>query len=201
MYKVFVNEKLLVLCKNRVSTSERHVHFSDKEGVLKLVDDLNSGLLSEGTILFDAKDVPLTKMAEYFKIVQAAGGIVTNEHKELLFIFRNGKWDLPKGKLEKNEGPRFAAVREVQEETGLPQVHCGKLLSATYHMYKLKSKYHFKVTYWYEMTTLYQGKLKGQAEEGIDFVRWLNPNQTKIAMRNTYKNIYKLFTSLLEAKD
>lgn len=51
------------------------------------------------------------------------------------------------------------------------------------------------------MTTLYQGKLKGQAEEGIDFVRWLNPNQTKIAMRNTYKNIYKLFTSIFEAKD
>tara|TARA_B100001093_G_scaffold511448_1_gene579347 strand:+ start:45528 stop:46133 length:606 start_codon:yes stop_codon:yes gene_type:complete len=201
MYKVFVNERLLLLSKKKVNTSERHVHFSEKKAILKLIEDLNSGILSQGVILFDLKEEPLTKMREYFKIVQAAGGVVTNEHDELLFIFRNGKWDLPKGKLEKNEGPRFAAVREVQEETRLPQVRCGKLLNVTYHMYKIKSKYHFKVTYWYEMTTVFKGKLKGQEEEGIDFVRWLNANQTKIALRNTYKNIYKLFTLIHEPKD
>ena len=201
MYKVFVNERLLLLSKNKVNTSERQVHFSKKKAVLKLIEDLNLGVLSEGVILFEHDEEPLIKMGEYFKIVQAAGGVVSNELDELLFIFRNGKWDLPKGKLEKNEGPRFAAVREVQEETGLPQVHCGKLLNTTYHMYKVKSKYHFKVTYWYEMTTLFNGKLKGQVEEGIDFVRWLNTNQTKIALRNTYKNISKLFHVIREPNE
>ena len=91
MYKVFVNERLLLLSKNKVNTSERQVHFSKKKAVLKLIEDLNLGVLSEGVILFEHDEEPLIKMGEYFKIVQAAGGVVSNELDELLFIFRNGK--------------------------------------------------------------------------------------------------------------
>src|SRR5262245_43144571 len=56
---------------------------------------------------------------KHFHLIEAAGGIVQNDKKELLFIHRLGKWDLPKGKIEKKESPETCAVREVEEETGV----------------------------------------------------------------------------------
>ena len=38
-----------------------------------------------------------------FPLVQAAGGLVENKNKQFLFICRNNKWDLPKGKIEKKK--------------------------------------------------------------------------------------------------
>ena len=51
--------------------------------------------------------------------VRAAGGIVTAPDGTMLLIQRNGRWDLAKGKVESGETLLQAALREVEEETGV----------------------------------------------------------------------------------
>ena len=79
-----------------------------------------------------------------FKIVEAAGGLVKNSNGAYLFIFRNKRWDLPKGKVQKNEIINEAAIREVIEETGVKNLRIKKSLPTTYHVYKANKKFKLK---------------------------------------------------------
>ena len=119
----------------------------------------------------------------------AGGGKVYNEQGEVLFIYRNDKWDLPKGKAEGKETIDETAIREVEEETGVQGLKITKPLEMTYHIFKRNGKYRIKITYWFEMKTSYNGKLKPQKNEGITKVKWLNPKQIAKAMLNSYTNI------------
>ena len=76
----------------------------------------------------------------HYKILEAAGGMVLNANRELLVIYRRGSWDLPKGKIDPGETKEEAAVREIQEETGLQEVELGNLICSTYHTYKNKKR-------------------------------------------------------------
>ena len=111
----------------------------------------------------------------------------------MLFILRNGKWDLPKGGKEKREKMKHAAMREVEEETGVNGLVIKRKLAKTYHIFKRNGVYKLKITHWFEMHTDYQGIPVGQAEEGIEQVAWLNPEQIKEALKNSYENIKLLF--------
>jgi 8-oxo-dGTP pyrophosphatase MutT (NUDIX family) len=119
--------------------------------------------------------------------------LVYNKKGEVLFIFRNGKWDLPKGGTNKGEEIEDTAMREVEEETGVGKLKVTKKLQKTYHVFKRNGKYRLKITHWFEMTSDYDGTLVGQAEEGIEKVAWLNPVQIKEALKNSYENIKLLF--------
>ena len=101
-------------------------------------------------------DVPLCLLRwlkRRMRWVRAAGGIVTSDEGRMLLIFRNGRWDLPKGKVEAGETLMRAAVREVQEETGLDRLQPGRLVTKTYHVYNLYGGWHLKQTSWFRMTT------------------------------------------------
>ena len=116
-----------------------------------------------------------------------------NKKGEVLFIFRNGKWDLPKGGTNKGEAIEDTAMREVEEETGVGKLKVTQKLQKTYHVFKRNGKYRLKITHWFEMTSDYDGTLVGQAEEGIEKVAWLSPLQIKEALKNSYENIKLLF--------
>ncbi|MBK9478652.1 MAG: NUDIX domain-containing protein [Bacteroidetes bacterium] len=122
--------------------------------------------------------------------IEAAGGIVKNKQGQLLFIFRHGKWDLPKGKIEKGENEQDAALREVEEECGIAELTLQKKLTTTFHTYYLKDTPILKASHWYLMN--YTGnstQLIPQTEEHISDARWMNATEIQEAMKNTYASI------------
>ena len=123
------------------------------------------------------------------RVIEAAGGLVKNEDEKFLFIKRNGKWDLPKGKLEPKETKKNAAVREVEEECGIQIKKLGKKLLKTYHVYEIKGKTVLKISHWYAMEAKGNQKLVPQAEEGITEVKWFSKKDFSIIRSNTYANI------------
>ena len=122
-------------------------------------------------------------------IIAAGGGKVLNTSGQILFIFRNGKWDLPKGKAETRETIDQTALREVEEETGIKDLQITKPLEITYHIFKRNNKYQIKKTYWFEMFSDYKGDLKPQLSEGITKVKWIDPKKLKKVKKNIYANI------------
>ncbi|MDX5584586.1 MAG: NUDIX domain-containing protein [Aureibaculum sp.] len=136
------------------------------------------------------------KFRNSFRVIEAAGGIVKNSKDELLFIFRNGLWDLPKGKIEKNESIKEAALREVEEECGIKQLKLDKLIDRTYHIYKINDLHILKITHWFLMHSDFQGEFFPQLEEGITRVQWVSrKNLTKVLV-NTFANIKLLCLNL-----
>jgi len=121
--------------------------------------------------------------------VIAGGGKVYNELGKVLFIYRNDKWDLPKGKVEGKESIEETSIREVEEETGVNGLKITKPLQTTYHIFKRRGRYRIKITYWFEMWTKYSGELTPQEKEGITKVKWLGKKKIKKALENSYANI------------
>ncbi|MEQ7800493.1 NUDIX domain-containing protein [Pedobacter sp. ASV1-7] len=123
------------------------------------------------------------------ELIKAAGGLVESAKGNYLFIFRNKKWDLPKGKVEKGEGMREAAWREVEEECGVKILTHDEKLCKTYHVYTIGSKIVLKKTNWYRMTVKGEPKLVPQKEEGITKASWLSKNELEPVIANTYPSI------------
>lgn len=121
----------------------------------------------------------------------AAGGLVTNEHNKLLMIFRRGKWDLPKGKLDEGETIEACAVREVEEETGINNVELGALVGLTYHEYfdRFVNDEAIKETHWYAMKVKGNPTPTPQAEEHIEKIIWADDAAIKECLQNSYQNI------------
>jgi ADP-ribose pyrophosphatase YjhB (NUDIX family) len=128
------------------------------------------------------------KICSLYTVIEAAGGVVLNNENKILWIYRLGKWDLPKGKLEKLENFKKAAVREVQEECNV-KAELSKKLCTTYHTYTHKNERILKKTKWYLMTTNSIDKLIPQQEEGIEKVEWFSKNEMKKCLTNTYSSI------------
>ena len=133
----------------------------------------------------------------YFSYIRAAGGIVKNENKQVLFIKKNGVWDLPKGKLNNGEKPKKAAVREVKEETGVRDLKVGQKLSPTYHIFVRKGEYFLKKTDWYLMETSSKSKLVPEKEEGITKVSWLEKEIAFMALKSSYRSLKDSFISYI----
>jgi ADP-ribose pyrophosphatase YjhB (NUDIX family) len=132
-----------------------------------------------------------------YKIVDAAGGIVFNDKEQLLMIFRNGKWDLPKGKVEFNENIKECAIREVEEECGVSDLLIEGNEIITYHTYSEERVDILKRTHWFVMNTKYNKKLTPQFEEGIKEVCWVDINKINEKLINSYKSIEDLVRTVL----
>lgn len=131
----------------------------------------------------------INELIAQFSLVKAGGGLVKNKSGEYLFIFRNKKWDLPKGKLEKRESARNGAKREVQEECGIKEVKITSPLQETYHIYLLQGKLNIKQTKWFEMSHSGLRKTKPQEEEGIEKAVWVKKSQLPRLTKNMYPSI------------
>jgi ADP-ribose pyrophosphatase YjhB (NUDIX family) len=126
-----------------------------------------------------------------YTIIKAAGGLVLKEG-EVLMIWRLKKWDLPKGKLDKGEKEKKAAVREVEEECNV-KVKLGKKICHTWHTYKQNGRRILKKTYWYKMYCIDDSKMKPQVEENIEDIKWMNEKDLKEALYNTYPSVRDVF--------
>lgn len=126
--------------------------------------------------------------------VFAAGGIVENENKELLFMFRNGYWDLPKGHWESGESLPFTAKREVMEETGIKDLEIIDFVEISFHTYNMYGRHEIKHTYWYKMKTSSKEKLLPQTEEGIRELRWIKQEDLGEVLKQSYPNIRNIFS-------
>jgi len=118
---------------------------------------------------------------------------VLNQEEETLMMFRKKKWDIPKGKIEKDESIKTGAVREVEEETGVKVLQVIKKLGKTYHTYKLKDKWVLKETHWYLMEGDSNSELIPQKEEGIEKVGWFKKKEIKQNLKNSYLSIKDVF--------
>ncbi len=136
-----------------------------------------------------SSDALMAHLGDFFKIIHAGGGVVYNAYGELLMIFRRGKWDLAKGKLDEGETIEECSLREVQEETGVQELVLGDFLSETWHLYNDRGRNLVKHTTWYRMSSTDERPLKPQAEEDIMEARWVKPGDLKPFMNNTYKAI------------
>ena len=131
---------------------------------------------------------------EIFKVIEAAGGIVQHRSsKKFLFIYRNQKWDIPKGRIEEGESVQYAAIREVEEETGVTDLVITRTLPTTLHLFHRNGKYRLKKTYWYAMETDFQGELNPQEEEGIQKAEWVKREAIPALFENAYLNIKLLW--------
>ena len=186
MYKVFIKNAPVLF----EDSGEKAQLFVNNKQVDFTVDI--ASLTEDNSVLFKGP-LPET-MHQVFadhKLIVAAGGVVLDKG-ELLFIERNGLWDLPKGKLEKGEGIEACAVREVEEECGIDGLGIVKELPSTFHTYELKGKKVLKRTYWYEMHIANRQEMKPQLEEGITRVEWMGIEQFDSQRLETYASINTL---------
>lgn len=150
--------------------------------------------LLHGIYLFPAGDLPLWRtFKDGYDFVKAAGGVVMDEHGRLLAIRRLGRWDLPKGKVEKGEDTEAAALREVQEECGIQQLELVAPLTRTWHTYLRNGKHHLKRTDWYHMRSSSAEVLVPQAEEDIQEVKWVDRNEAVLVKADTYASLLPVF--------
>jgi 8-oxo-dGTP pyrophosphatase MutT (NUDIX family) len=193
MYKVFVNDKPLFLTNEISRETDFQLFLLESIDIEQLIVKMFQNKIQKAYLYHpDEKEIMKTLKAK-IPVNKAGGGLVYNKKGEVLFIFRNGKWDLPKGGIEKGEEIEDTAMREVEEETGVGKLRITNKLEKTYHVFKRNGKYKLKVTHWFEMQSDFEGIPHGQVEEGIEKVEWLNPEQIKEALKNSYENIKLLF--------
>lgn len=189
MYKVFINEKKISLT-NEPLKGMRSLLFDNETSVEIILDLMENTSTPEVCLYHPDLEVVWNGFRDFFKNVGAAGGIVSNDEGKVLFIKRLGRWDLPKGKIEKGEQTEDAAVREVQEETGLDELTVEYFVGKTYHIYSEKSKKILKTTHWYKMKFTGVSEATPQVEEGITEVSWKSEKQIREQVHhNTFENI------------
>lgn len=126
-----------------------------------------------------------------FRMTPAAGGIVVKDGK-IVSIVRNGIPDLPKGHIEKGENPEQAAMREVEEETGIGKLQIVKPLPSTWHCYFEHEEWKLKRTYWYLMQSEADLQAKPQTEEGISEVKLIGAEEIDSFLKRTFRSISEI---------
>ena len=192
MHKVFVGDKPIILTTKVEQETDFKNYLLDTVNIGKVIKELKNSSLREVRLIHKNPDKLLSKFLKKLPNVIAGGGKVFNDKGDVLFIYRNDKWDLPKGKTERKETIEETSVREVEEETGVDGLEITKPLQTTYHIFKRNGRHRIKVTYWFEMKTTFNGKLYPQEKEGITKVEWLNKKQSAKALKNSYANIKAL---------
>ncbi|WP_379969149.1 NUDIX hydrolase [Epilithonimonas sp. UC225_85] len=190
MYKVFINEKKIVL-SSEPQNSPKTLNY-DGTHSFEFAVDLLTNTPSQGlNIYYQDIDKLWSDFKGFFRNIEAAGGIVVNPENKILFIHRLGKWDLPKGKIEAGESRELAAVREVEEECGIFDLQLKDFINSTYHIYTERDgKKVLKTTYWFEMFYTGSGTPKPQIEEGISEVGWKNEEEIQSEiLPSTFQNI------------
>ena len=195
MYKVYINERLLKIvgAHDSVDGAEMVLKLKGDEGKNQLkilIESFEQNSQTESLILQSGNiDLTWKTFRSLYTILEAAGGIVINQHHKLLMIFRNGKWDLPKGKIERGEDPDTAAIREVYEECGIGLLRLSKQVETTFHTYPYKESKVLKKTHWFLMSTSDESVPVPQLEEGIVEVCWKDRVEVKVALKNSYSSI------------
>ncbi len=192
----------------QLSGNEKHVTIPDDCKVYQVKNTieiirLKPALFSESAAktIFLTANCHTEELFEWFKdafnIIDAAGGLVENSLGQFLLIFRRGKWDLPKGKLDEDESHEQAAVREVFEETGIMPDYVRSFLGNTYHLYTYKGDIVLKLNYWYHMEVEGIPTGKPQIEEDIEMISWFYPEQLHEPLLNCHSSLVSLIKDVM----
>ena len=193
MDKVFVNDKPLFLTNEISKETNFQLFLLESVDIKQLIVKIFQNKVQKAYLYHpDEKEIMKTLKSK-IPVSKAGGGLVYNKKGEVLFIFRGGKWDLPKGGTEKGEDIEDTAMREVEEETGVNKLKITKKLQKTYHVFKRNGTYRLKITHWFEMHSDFEGIPLGQIEEGIEKAVWLHPREMPEVLKNSYENIKLLF--------
>ena len=188
MYTIFKNECIIILTDKIEFEKKSNFYLWKNFDLKQYLTNCNETTSTIVYLYHSDLDILLKEFKNEFIVIEAAGGIVQNSKKEILFIYRNDKWDLPKGKIEKGETILETAIREVQEECGINKISLGDFIIKTFHIYIENEQSILKISHWYKMFSD-ESDFKPQIEEGITSVSWKNIEEIKIAMKNTYPNI------------
>lgn len=190
MYNVFVNEKKLTISKYPADI-EKNLRFEGFATLEIAIDLLENTSCPQMNVYGEEIEEIWEDFTHMFRVVEAAGGIVSNKEGKILFIHRLGKWDLPKGKIEKDESLEQAALREVEEETALQELILEEFVNSTFHVYKERNGDRvLKTTYWFKMSYVGEKAPVPQTEEGITEVSWKNQDEIlQEVFPKTFQNI------------
>lgn len=199
MFTIYFDTRKLIVCDNPEIPLEdpnniiySYYNSSDiKELPVLMRDNLNIKSLYIPTEPGREQSVFRNICSEFVQI-NAGGGLVVNENGEYLLIYRNGYWDLPKGKQEPGEDIRNSALREVEEECGLHNLELRELICITNHTYMLRGQFMLKHTYWYKMRCKSQESLIPQTEENITKCIWVKPDELEPYFHKTYPSILEV---------
>jgi ADP-ribose pyrophosphatase YjhB (NUDIX family) len=197
MYAVFVNDKPIIVTSSQKKENNFPVYMLTNSVVEEIIHKFKNKNIKGVNLYTPDLESGWKSFIESFNTVSAAGGLVLNSKKEILFIYRSEKWDLPKGRVEAGESIEEAAIREVQEECGIYNLKVVKPLITTYHTY-FQDGLKLKETFWFLMTSDYKDELVPQLEEGITVAVFKNQTAITKALKNSYKNIELLYDTYLK---
>lgn len=195
--KIYINNKPLILTTdadayindNAIAGGYAHYEGAFPRHFRLSVQHINK----PGTIGAIIEDVSQKSLEEelhkIYTPIDAGGGVVTNENDDVLMIYRRGKWDLPKGKLDDGEQIDECAIREVSEETGLKKLKLGDKICDTYHVYTQKKQSLLKRTAWYKMKGTAKEQPQPQAEENILEAKWIPQDELAPLVNRSYDAI------------
>ncbi|UYW01825.1 NUDIX domain-containing protein [Flavobacterium agricola] len=189
MYKVFINDKPLLLTNKVVKETDFEIFLLESIDLDQLFIKIFQNKIKNPVLYHPNEKVLLKLFKSKIPVVKAAGGLVYNKAGDVLFIKRQGKWDLPKGHIEKKENKKDAALREVEEETGVNQLSIDYKIGKTYHVFKRNGVFKLKQTVWYKMDSGFSGELIPQTEEDIEDVQWIPIEKVSQTAENSYANI------------
>ncbi len=204
--KIYFGNKPLFLCDNIDTAVEPYLHHDDAvfidelnpHTVKSMIHEMQVEKVHAGVFFHPDLDVLKKAFIKKFNLALAAGGLVQNEKKEILLIFRRGNWDLPKGKLDKGESLEQCAVREVEEETGLKNVSLISPLTTTYHTYHEGARFILKESHWFSMSVKGDQPLIPQTEEDIQEIKWVAAKDIPSFLSKTYPSVADVLQHFLE---
>ncbi len=204
MYKIYINHNILILTNNRNVSNINRTNYTfweydgNKKSLLKVVKGILKGEIKNNQIIFyENLEFLMHDFSSHFKVITAGGGLVLNPQNNILFIYRNNCWDLPKGKAEKGESIMQTAHREVIEETGVKGLTVNNPLCKSFHVYfTQKGKMVLKQTFWYVMNCT-ENTFELQSEEGIENAKWLSVASFLESCKPVYRNIREVCETYL----
>jgi 8-oxo-dGTP pyrophosphatase MutT (NUDIX family) len=203
--KIYFNDKPLFLCDAIDKKIEPFIHHDDAvfideldaHTIKTIIHEMQQPHIHAGVFFHADLDKLKKAFFKKFTVIQAGGGLVTNNNDEILMIFRRGKWDLPKGKLDKGERLEDCAVREVEEETGLKNVKLDSPLIITYHTYHEGSKFILKESHWYTMKVTGEQTLVPQTDEDIHEIKWVKKPDLQPYLKNSFPSVIDVLETCL----
>lgn len=198
MYKIKFGEHTLLILSDVCSFSFDAIgknkatiyRYTTTKKFLQLVHNLSTSPIKTHVLIHQDTEQIFNELSSQYKSIIAGGGLVINELGQFLFIHRNGKWDLPKGKIESSETTELGALREVEEECGVKISKLIRPLHISYHTYIQDNLPILKSNHWYLMHADSKQNLIPQVEEGIDKVEWIEPQYIQNYLVQSYDAIH-----------
>ncbi len=194
MYKVFFNDQIVFLTDDMdhlyIDKKIMFYTYSSFENLKSYMEKFQNNPTIRQVYMYHEDIAHLeAEFKSLFEYCETAGGLVFNNEDNILFIKRFGKWDLPKGKIEKGEKIEEAAKREVHEECGISNLVIKNSLCSTYHVYIKNEITYLKKNHWFTM--FYDGneELTPQLDEGVEFAKWFDKYDINAITENTYPSI------------